>query len=97
MLEKQHYTNGQKVFELVDGTLTYFFKTGKIKAAGTYLADKMEGEWHFYRDGGQLWQVGQFKGGLKHGSCVRYDRLSRVEYEETFLDGKLTKPPVAED
>ena len=47
MLENKNYANGQKVYELNSDKLTYFFKTGKIKATGPYINGKMEGEWLF--------------------------------------------------
>lgn len=70
--------------------MTYFFKDGLIKAKGPY-EETMEGEWVFYREGGKLWQVGNFKNGLKHGSWIRYDRSMKVEYNETFVEGKIIK------
>ena len=55
MLNKKNYTNGQKVFELFGNKLTYFFKNGKVKDEGVFEHEKMEGEWEFYRETGQLW------------------------------------------
>ena len=51
----------------------------------------MEGEWKFYRETGQLWQVGNFKEGQKHGFWIRYDRKGELEYQEKFKDGNLMK------
>lgn len=51
----------------------------------------MEGEWKFYRESGQLWQIGNVKNGQKHGSWIRYDKKDRLEYDETFADGKIVK------
>ena len=51
----------------------------------------MEGKWIFYRETGQLWQVGNFKGGQKHGPWVRYDKNDALEYQEIFEHGVQQK------
>jgi antitoxin component YwqK of YwqJK toxin-antitoxin module len=51
----------------------------------------MEGEWIFYRETGQLWQIGNFKNSKKHGHWIRYDRNNQIEYNETFIDNKIVK------
>jgi antitoxin component YwqK of YwqJK toxin-antitoxin module len=51
----------------------------------------MEGEWTFYRETGQLWQVGNFKGGQKHGPWVRYGKNDALEYQEIFEHGVQQK------
>jgi antitoxin component YwqK of YwqJK toxin-antitoxin module len=91
MMKNKAYSNGQKTFEQAGDKLTYFFKNGKIKAEGLSISEIMEGEWKFYRETGQLWQVGNFKGGQKHGSWLRYDKKDKLEYKETFDKGKLVK------
>lgn len=90
-MKNKVYSNGQKTFEQTGDNLTYFFKNGKIKAEGLSINELMEGEWKFYRETGQLWQVGNFKEGLKHGSWLRYDKKDQLEYNETFDKGKLVK------
>ena len=57
MHDKKNYANGQPVYELADNKLTYYFKNGKVKAFGPFINNLMEGEWIFYRETGQLWQV----------------------------------------
>ena len=89
MLGKKHYNNGQKVYELTENTLSYFYKNGNLKATGPFINEFMEGEWLFYRESGQLWQVGNFEKNLKHGRFVRYDKKDEIEYDKTFLNGKL--------
>lgn len=91
MLNKKEYANGQKIFEIKENTLTYFFKNGNLKASGPYINELMEGEWVFYRESGQLWQTGNFQHNLKHGRFVRYDKNDKVEYDETFEKGKIVK------
>jgi antitoxin component YwqK of YwqJK toxin-antitoxin module len=53
--------------------------------------NQMEGEWRFYRESGQLWQVGNFRNNQKHGTWTRFDKNNQQEYHELFQDGKLTK------
>jgi len=91
MLGKKLYSNGQPVYELSNNRLTYFFKNGQVKAEGAYVDEFMECEWKFYRESGQLWQVGNFSHGSKDGSWTRYDRDGNVEYAEVFQDGKQVK------
>jgi antitoxin component YwqK of YwqJK toxin-antitoxin module len=91
MLKEKKYANGQIVHELKGDLLTYYYKNGKMKAKGPYINGLMEGEWIFYRETGQLWQTGNFKGNLKHGRFLRYDRNDKLEYDETFDEGKIVK------
>jgi antitoxin component YwqK of YwqJK toxin-antitoxin module len=91
MLEKKYYTNGQKIYELVGNKITYFYKNGKVKAEGIFENELMEGEWLFYRETGQLWQIANFKNSKKHGHWIRYDRDDQVEYDETFIENKIVK------
>jgi antitoxin component YwqK of YwqJK toxin-antitoxin module len=91
MLEKKIYSNGQKVYDLEADMLTYFFKTGRIKAKGRFINGKMEGEWRFYRETGQLWVVGNFKNGMKNGTWLRYDKNDKLEYHEVITNDKTIK------
>lgn len=91
MMKNKQYKNGQKTYELQDDYLTYYFEDGTKKAEGPYKGDKMQGQWIFYRKTGQLWQKGAFKDDQKHGRFVRYDKNDKLEYDETFENGKLMK------
>ena len=91
MINKKDYSNGQKVQELNGNKLTYFFKNGKVKAEGPLINGKMEGEWKFYRETGQLWQIGNFKNDMKNGTWLRYDKDNKLEYQEIFKDNKIVK------
>ena len=91
MQDKEFYKNGQKIHELKENYLIYYFKDGKVKAEGIFEQELMEGEWKFYRETGQLWQIGNFKGGKKNGHWVRYDRDGNVEYDEFFENDKKVK------
>lgn len=94
MLEKQFYANGQRVYEIKDDVLTYFYQDGAVKAAGGYVDGKMEGAWTFYRADGALWQTAHFLGDQKHGRWVRYARDGAVEYDRMFAHGKSVKQEV---
>ena len=93
MQDPKTYKNGQIVSQAENNRLTYYFKTGIVKAEGAYLNGMMEGEWRFFREDGQLWQVGHFVAGEKHGSWIRYDRSGQIEYDELFVNGKKGKKP----
>ncbi|MES2930742.1 MAG: hypothetical protein V4665_03080 [Patescibacteria group bacterium] len=92
MQGKTHYLNGQKIYEQKGAILTYFFKTGIVKAKGKYVNGIMDGKWIFNRESGDLWQVGHFKKGVKNGSWVRYNKVCALEHEALYKDGKLVKP-----
>jgi len=91
MLKNKEYANGQKTYELIGNKMTYFFKNGKIKAEGILDNNQMQGEWRFYRETGQLWQVGNFINDNKDGTWIRYDKNGRLEYSETFKDNIVVK------
>lgn len=89
MKDRKQYANGQPVYTQDGDMLTYFFKTGIVKARGKYIGEIMEGEWIFNRESGTLWQVGHFLNGKKHGSWIRYGKDAEIEYDAEFKDGKL--------
>jgi antitoxin component YwqK of YwqJK toxin-antitoxin module len=91
MINKKAYSNGQKAQELNRNKLTFFFKNGNVKAEGLLINKKMEGEWKFYRETGQLWQVGNFKNDMKNGTWLRYDKNNKLDYKEIFSDNKIVK------
>ncbi len=91
MLEKKHYKNGQPVYEIAGEKLTHYYKNGKIKAQGLFINNLMEGEWIFYRESGQLWQIANFKNNNKHGIWIRYDKYDKIEYQEKFENNKIIR------
>ena len=91
MKDRKQYANGQPVYIQDGDILTYFFKTGIVKARGKNIRETMEGEWIFNRESGALWQVGNFLGGKKHGRWIRHDRDGEIEYDAEFNDGKLIR------
>ncbi|CUA84914.1 hypothetical protein Ga0061061_101608 [Chelatococcus sambhunathii] len=91
MQGKTRYANGQPVFRQEDELLTYYFKTGLKKAQGRSVAGVMQGEWLFWRETGELWQIGHFRDGVKHGDWLRLARDGSVEKRETFAEGKAVR------
>ncbi len=91
MLSKKYYTNGQRVYKYDGFKLVFYYKSGVIKASGPFINNCMEGEWKFWRETGQLWQIGNFKSNMKHGLWVRYNREGQEEYMETFEKNKPVK------
>jgi antitoxin component YwqK of YwqJK toxin-antitoxin module len=91
MQGKTHYANGQPMFEQDGARLTWFFKTGRKKAEGRSMGGVMQGEWRFWRETGELWQVGHFLDGLKHGPWLRLARDGSVEHRAQFEHGKVVK------
>ncbi|MES2986115.1 MAG: hypothetical protein V4686_03240 [Patescibacteria group bacterium] len=91
MKNKTHYANGQKIYSQKGDMRTYYFKTGIVKAKGKSIKEIMEGKWIFNRESGQLWQVGHFKKGKKHGSWIRYNKVCTLEHTAEFEDGKEIK------
>lgn len=90
-MEEGKYTNGQKNMEMIGDKRVVYYRNGKVRAEGAYIAEKMEGEWTFFRETGQLWQIGNFLNNMKHGLWVRYDREGKIEYQETFVNNKMVK------
>ncbi len=84
-----NYKNGQLISEQKGDWLTYFFKTGLVKARGKSINGVMEGKWIFNRESGKLWQIGNFRKNKKHGEFIRYDKNGEKEYHAKFSDGKL--------
>ena len=94
MQDKTHYTNGQFVFRQDGAMLTYYFKTGLKKAEGRSVDGVMQGEWRFWRETGELWQVGHFRDGLKHGPWVRHARNGIIEKVKILDSGRRMKAQV---
>jgi antitoxin component YwqK of YwqJK toxin-antitoxin module len=90
-MKESFYKNGQKATSQKGNVLTYFYKSGPVKAKGKFVDDLMQGKWVFNREDGSLWQIGYFKDGLKHGEWIRYGRKGEVEYHERFVQGKIVK------
>ena len=92
MLDKKNYTNGQQVYEQNGDILTYFYKSGVVKAVGSFVNGLMEGEWRFFLKTEQLCQIGNFTKSKKNGLWIRYDKNDKVEYHENFYnDNKIKK------
>lgn len=90
-MKESFFKNGQKATSQKGDVLTYFYKSGPVKAKGKFVDDLMQGKWVFNREDGSLWQIGHFKDNLKHGEWIRYDKTGKVEYRERFVQGKNVK------
>lgn len=77
--------------QLINNKLTYYFTNGLKKAKGTFVNNKMEGEWRYYTESGELWQIGYFKNNQKDGQWTRFDKNGDIERQENFIDGKAIK------
>jgi antitoxin component YwqK of YwqJK toxin-antitoxin module len=90
-MKESFFKNGQKATSQKGDGLTYFYKSGPIKAKGKFVGGLMQGKWVFKREDGSLWQIGHFKDNLKHGEWIRYDKTGEIEYRERFVLGKIVK------
>lgn len=89
MEREKTFANGQAVSSQRGDILTYYYKTGIVKATGTVLKDQvMDGKWLFYSENGLLTEVGYYKKGKKHGVFLHYDKLGQLVYEVEFSEGK---------
>ncbi len=90
-MKDSFFKNGQRATEQKGDVLTYFYKSGPVKAKGKYIDDMMQGKWVFNHEDGSLWQIGHFKDNQKHGEWIRYDKKGKPEYHEHFVEGKIVK------
>jgi antitoxin component YwqK of YwqJK toxin-antitoxin module len=89
MEREQTFSSGQALSSQRGNILTYYFKTGIVKATGPVVGDQqMDGKWVFYKENGMISEIGHFKAGEKHGLWQRYDKLGQLEYEAEFASGK---------
>ena len=88
MLEKQIYANGQKVYDLQDDYLKYYFKNGAVKAEGPLDGNKKSGLWTFYRKDGHMWKQGTYHKGKRHGRWQRFSSDGQVESDANYDKGK---------
>lgn len=81
--------NGQGISSQRGNILTYYYKTGIVKATGPVDGNqKKDGKWSLYKENGMLLEVGLFKAGEKHGIWQGYDKLGQLSYEVEFSEGK---------
>lgn len=91
MKNQTHYSNQQVIHSQNQEILSYFYKSGALKAQGPFIDEKFEGTWSFYKKSGQLFQIGEFYLNQKHGRWIRYDTNGLVEMDEIFDCGKKIK------
>ena len=72
------------------GVCKVYYKNGAQWAVGKNVHGKMDGEWKWWKDDGTIWQTGNFKDSVKHGSWIRY-KDGKIEKEMMFSEGKEVK------
>lgn len=87
MKDKEYYSNGQVYSIIQDGIRSYFYKSGKLKASGAFVNGQMEGEWKFYRENGDLCQIGYFKNSVRTGLWIKFDREGNVINKKFAFNG----------
>jgi antitoxin component YwqK of YwqJK toxin-antitoxin module len=81
---QEHFKEGEKT-----GDWKYFLKNGRVKAFGRYAHDKMNGEWTWYRESGELWQTGAFDENEKRtGIWTRYHRNGQISDKGEYVHDK---------
>jgi antitoxin component YwqK of YwqJK toxin-antitoxin module len=91
MDKNNYYKNGQKISVQTGEILTYYYKSGKMKAQGKCINENFEGKWIFYNEDGTIRQEGNFKENNKDGDWKRYNKKGEIEYYVEFKDGKQIK------
>lgn len=79
-----NYNNGA-----LHGEFKEYFDTGKLKNTGSYENNKKVGVWESYHvDGGKMTSQ-RYKGGVRHGWCIGYDKTGKEEGKKYFYYGRL--------
>jgi uncharacterized protein YdhG (YjbR/CyaY superfamily) len=66
------------------GEFLEFYPDGVLKAKGKYKADKLHGDWKWFRKTGVIMRSGSFKNGEQVGTWITYDVNGKV-YKETVF------------
>jgi antitoxin component YwqK of YwqJK toxin-antitoxin module len=81
------------------GPWKLFFPTGELRAEGSYVDGKREGDWTFYFKAGKwvwfyensaLWREEYYRKGKEDGPSVEYNREGGVIEQGEFIDGLRT-------
>ena len=64
------------------GEYLEFYPNGVLKAKGKYKADKLHGDWRWFRKTGVIMRSGSFKSGEQVGTWITYDGNGK-KYKET--------------
>ena len=80
-----------RFFEKEDsGNIAYekrFYKSGNICMEGPLDADSLrDGRWKAWYETGELWSVGDYKHGLRHGENKVYYPNGQVEFNKNYVN-----------
>ena len=68
------------------GEYLEFYGNGVLKAIGKMKADKLHGDWKWFRKTGVIMRSGTFKNGEQTGTWITYDAKGKV-YKKTVMKG----------
>jgi RNA polymerase sigma factor (sigma-70 family) len=80
------YKNGKK-----EGTWTHWYANSIKHSETTYSNDQYHGRDSRWHENGQLAAVNDYKNGVKHGREAAWDENGILQYDRTFVDGKLVE------
>jgi len=66
------------------GEFLEFYANGVLKARGKYKADKLHGDWKWFRKSGVIMRSGTFKDGVQVGIWTTYDAKGK-SYKQTQM------------
>ncbi len=71
-----------------EGEWKDYYRSGNIRAEGSYSGNKREGKWTFFFADGTIEQVGYYRIGLEEGQWIRYYNNGDIYVEESYFSGK---------
>ena len=82
LLEKIDQINSS--YPKKSGEFLEFYANGVLKARGKYKADKLHGDWKWFRKSGVIMRSGTFKDGVQVGVWTTYDAKGK-SYKQTQM------------
>jgi len=82
LLEKINQINSS--YPKKSGEFLEFYANGVLKARGKYKADKLHGDWKWFRKSGVIMRSGSFKDGVQVGIWTTYDAKGK-SYKQTQM------------
>jgi uncharacterized protein YdhG (YjbR/CyaY superfamily) len=82
LLEKINQINSS--YPKKSGEFLEFYANGVLKARGKYKADKLHGDWKWFRKSGVIMRSGTFKDGVQVGIWTTYDAKGK-SYKQTQM------------
>jgi len=82
LLEKIDQINSS--YPKKSGEYLEFYANGVLKARGKYKADKLHGDWKWFRKSGVIMRSGTFKDGVQVGIWTTYDAKGK-SYKQTQM------------